>query len=385
MDREDVPADEAHRLAEWRRLEGLEDLSLDIHPEDEMLQGVSEPVRVRPGTERLTYLRTGQEAALVLEHALAAFGRGLAAPTRLLELACGYGRVTRHLRRRLPGNRLVACEIVPAAAEHVAREFGVECVPASADPAAVDWPGRFDVIFVASLFSHLPRVRFEGWLARLRGSLADDGVVVLSTHGLWMPQAPAADGRGFAFNAGSESLSLAGHEYGTTFVEPDEVARLARAAGYADVRWRERELWQLQDLFVLGARPLREARPWRPAPVLDGRIDGLQSGGRELWLHGWVASRDPDQPVERASLHLGPHTLEVAVHPPRREERGPPDPLRRAVSEWHHHAVLPAAFTGRAALALVAQTATARHCVDVRTIDFDRLRLVDNPAVEGSA
>ena len=382
-----LSTDETARLGEWLRLEGLPaDFPLGTHPADEMLAGVAEPSAVRPGSERLAYLRAGQEAALVLEHALASFGRSLAAPARWLELAAGYGRVTRHLLQRLDARRLLVCELVPEALAHVARSFGVEGLASRADPAELVWPGRFDGIVVASLFSHLPRPRFESWLVQLRRALRDDGVLVLSTHGLWLPAAPAADARGFAFHPESESLTLAGEEYGPTWVAPDEVARLARAAGWSDVRWRERELWSLQDLFVMSPAPLREARPWRPAPVLDGAIDGLHAGGangaggaaRELWLHGWVECRDPDQPVTRVTLHLGPASTGVAeLHAPRREERPPPRPARRVVCEWHHHAALPAGLTGRSPLALVAETPTQRRCLDVRTLDLERLRFTD--------
>lgn len=343
-----------------------------------MLPGVAEPTSVPPGRERLVYLRTGLETLVVVEHALAAFGRSLAPPARVLEVACGYGRVTRHLRQRVEARRLVACEIVPAAVAHVAATFGIECVLSDADPARVRWPGRFDLIVVSSLFSHLPRHRFEHWLAALRGTLADDGLLLLSTHGLWMPQAPPGDDRGFAFHPESESLTLEGAEYGTTFVEPGEVARMARAAGYADVRWLERELWKLQDLFVIGAAPLREARPWRPAPVLDGEITGCGGGKGELRLRGWVECRDPDQAVERATLRLdnGP-ALPLELLSPRREEQPPPHPRRRCVADWQVHERLPAGLCGRHTLALIAEGAGQRHVIDVRTVDLDE------PLLEG--
>jgi SAM-dependent methyltransferase len=388
--------DERARLAEWLRLEGLPPgFPLEVHARDEMLPGLAVPSKTRPGRERLTYLRNGQEALLVLQHALAAQGRGLAAPVRLLELACGYGRVTRHLLGRVDAQRLTSCEIVPEAREFVARGLGVECLTSQADPARIAWPGRFDAIFVASLFSHLPRPRFEAWLAALRGAVADDGLAVLSTHGLWLPTAPRDDGHGFAFAPDSESLTLSRAEYGTTCVAPPEVARLARQAGWAEVRWLERELWALQDVFVLAATPLRDpgsaapsqaqAPTWRPAPVLDGAIDGIESrppsaagADREIWLHGWVECRDPDEPVQRATLHLGPGAAgAVELHEARRTLRPPPDPARHSRAEWHHHAAVPAALGGQTTLALVAETATARHCVDVRTLDLQRVRFLD--------
>ena len=356
-----------------------------------MLPGVAEPTSVPPGRERLVYLRTGLETLVVVEHALAAFGRSLAAPARVLEVACGYGRVTRHLRQRVEARRLVACEIVPAAVAHVAATFGIECLLSDADPARVRWPGRFDLIVVSSLFSHLPRHRFEAWLAALRGALADDGLLLLSTHGVWMPQAPPDDGRGFAFHPDSESLTLEGAEYGTTFVEPGEVARTARAAGYADVRWLERELWKLQDLFVIGAAPLREARPWGPAPVLDGGISACLWGGgarggepRELWLEGWVDCHDPDQAVERATLYLDRTPAgDVVLVAPRREQAPPPRPAQRFVAGWHLHAAVPARVAGRHTLALVSDAGGQRRVVDVRTVDFDARRL-DGDTVSGA-
>jgi hypothetical protein len=139
---------------------------------------------------------------------------------------------------------------------------------------------------------------------------------------------------------------------------------------------------------VLGASPRATAGApaagWRPAPALDGAIDGLEarapdSGAeREIWLHGWVECRDPDQPVGRATLHLGEGAAgEVVLHPARRELRPPPDPARHSRAEWHHHAVVPAALGGRTTLSLVAETAVSRQCVDVRTLDLQAARFVD--------
>ena len=380
------PEDEPRRIAQWLRLEGLpRDFLLEIHPRDEMFLGLCAPGAVRPGRERLIYLRNGQEPVDVLEHALAACGRTLGTPARVLELACGYGRVTRHLQRRVATGRLVASEIVPAAREFVTSRFGVECLVSQADPATIRWPGRFDVVFVSSLFSHLPRHRFSAWLAALRRALTDDGVLALSTHGLWMPQAPPHDGHGLAFHPESESLTLDGQEYGTTFVAPEEVERLAREAGFAEVRGLERELWKLQDLFVMSPAPLPAARRWTPAPVLDGAIDGCDFGGGALGgvpgalvMHGWVECRDPQQPIDRVTLHVddvldGP----VALGPSRREEQPPPEPSQRVVASWLLHATVPAGIAGRRTLALVVEAGATRRTVDVRTVDLDERELVD--------
>jgi len=168
-----------------------------------------------------------------------------------------------------------------------------------------------------------------------------------------------------------------------------EALRLARQAGWPEVRWLERELWALQDVFVLGAATRASAAPpaaagWQPAPVLDGAIDGIEArapatgADREIWLHGWVECRDPDQPVRRATLHLGAGAAgEVVLHPARRELRPPPDPARHSRAEWHHHAVVPATLGGRTTLSLMAETASARHCVDVRTLDLQAACFVD--------
>ena len=78
---------------------------------------------------------------------------------------------------------------------------------------------RFDVIFVASLFSHLPERRFVPWLRWLYRRLAPGGVLVVSTHG---PESllpgRALPAGGFHFETLSESRRLTGDEYGSTWV-----------------------------------------------------------------------------------------------------------------------------------------------------------------------
>ena len=371
---------ERARIMEWLRIERLPpEFDVDAHPRDEMLRFLAAAPAVRRGAARLAWLRSGQEAALALDHALRCAGRTFAAPARVLEFASGFGRVTRHLLRWIEPARLTACEIVPEAVEHVARSFGIESLRSCADPASQRWPRRFDVILVASLFSHLPRPRFAGWLSCLRAALADDGVLIFSTHGRSLPIAPPPDDGDFAFVPQSESTTLAPAEYGTSFVEPGSAAAMARAAGFVDLRWRERELWMLQDLFVAGAAPLAGAGRWDPAPILDGAIDGIERGaGGEVWLHGWVASRDPGLPVAQATLHLGRRlAVPATLHPPRREGEALSQPIERVKSEWHVHAKIPRGWSGSVPLALEAGRGDERRAVDVRTIDLATRCFVD--------
>ena len=366
-------SDELLRLSTWRALEALPpDFPLGVHPDDEMLRFLAAAPHLRRGRAGLLYLRSGQEAADALARTLAACERPLAdlpQSAALLEFACGFGRVTRHLARRVGRARLFSCDVVPAAVDHVAAAFGVRSFLSNADPDAIAWPRQFDVIFVASLFSHLSRHRFEAWLRRLRDGLTSDGLLVISTHGRGLPIAPAADGGDFAFVPASESSQFAPDEYGSTFVAPELVARLARAAGFVDVRWRERGLWSLQDLFVASpVRPLPAQFP--AAPLLDGAIDAIEvDRTHAYWLRGWVSSRSEDGPAARAVFHVDGRPVTAAtLHDP--EERVDGAGVRRLLREWHLLGVVPSGVQGRHTVALMAHPSDGTaSCVDVRTIE----------------
>lgn len=225
-------------------------VNCEIHPNDEIFRffyhhpSSGNPVR--------DYLADGWRTLSELMVLLEWVDRPLMRTGSFLEFACGYGRFTRHLARFLDGRRIHAADVMPGSAAFVRERFGVLAFDSSSDPGALELPGTFDVVFVLSLFSHLPATTWRRWLARLFEGVAPDGVLVFSTHGAGFAARHGVplDSSGYHFIASSESDSLDGHEYGTTFTSEafvrDAVAGLpgARVAYFrADHFWSGQDAW----------------------------------------------------------------------------------------------------------------------------------------------
>ena len=76
----------------------------------------------------------------------------------------------------------------------------------------------FDLIYVGSLYSHLPRERFEAYLRRMFDALAPQGLLIFTTHGDAVEPGIPKEPGGFTFVPSSESERLDTQEYGSSFV-----------------------------------------------------------------------------------------------------------------------------------------------------------------------
>lgn len=195
--------------------------------------------------------RTLSELMLLLE----AVDQPLLKTPRVLEFASGHGRFTRHLVKALGAKRVVVSDVVPSAVEFARSTFGVDGFLSASAPEEVQWPGRYDLVFVLSLFSHLPRSTWSRWLKVLYEAVAPGGLLVFSTHGLKAAEFDhvTLEGDGFFFAASSESNAIDAQEYGTTFTAPEFVlARIAETMG-ADklVHTVPVQFWNHQDAYVL--------------------------------------------------------------------------------------------------------------------------------------
>jgi SAM-dependent methyltransferase len=101
-------------------------------------------------------------------------------PRSILDLACGYGRVGRHLASAFLSTRLVWCDV--DGAEFCARTFGGEAIKSDHELLNVELP-RVDAVWVGSLFTHLPEHRARVWLRYIAACLNPGGVMVVTFHG----------------------------------------------------------------------------------------------------------------------------------------------------------------------------------------------------------
>src|SRR6056297_2603034 len=271
-----------------------------IHPSCQMLahslrahQDASMAVSQYFGIALQQY-HTAAEVIRRLEHSCPA--------PRILDFACGYGRLLNLLIHNVPPERIWASEIQSDAVSFAAENFGVHALQSSERPEDFDPGERFDLIWVASLFSHLPPGLFQRWLKRLTELLSPSGVMLFTAHDqALLPAEMDMPEAGILYIEGSENDALSTDIYGTTFVTEGYV-RTAVADMLGDrhscIRL-PRLINYEQDAYVIGGSPDRDLSAFADVPRgLRGWLDERHiSHDGTLHLNGWAASMDNDGPV----------------------------------------------------------------------------------------
>ena len=132
-------------------------------------------------TDVCEYRRTAEEFVGQLGRSLKEAGRDWDTVRCVLEIGCGYGRIVRELRKTVPADRICVSDVIEGGARFTASEFGATQIPIDPGP---EWDGRFDLIYLLSVYSHLPRPAAADHLRRVQSLLAPGGVLVFTTHGL---------------------------------------------------------------------------------------------------------------------------------------------------------------------------------------------------------
>lgn len=341
-----------------------------IDPGDELL--LWERRKGRAADElRATYFRSGHDTLRYVRHALEQAGRRLADQRRVLEFASGHGRVTRFLVRELEPSRITTSEILQGAATFSSATFGVRGLGSTSEPEDLDLGAPFDLVFVISLFSHLPEEKFRRFLAALYGMLAPDGLLLFSTHGPAVVPGVTVDERGIGYDEGSESLALDASEYGTTAVTPAFVERVAAEVGVAHLYALERGLWGFQDFYFASREPVPSLERWRHAPIPRGSVErcALDDAGN-VEIGGWVRLPADAGAVARVTLVMdGVRRVDAELRPlerPLAEHEGG-DAMRQ--TDWFVAGPLGEAEAGDHTLAVVAETTDGeRGCFAVTAL-----------------
>jgi SAM-dependent methyltransferase len=251
-----MPYDIDSVASRWRRYEAA-GVSRQIASHDAMFDGNIDH-----------YLRVGKSAVATIAVALLAVRRS--SVSSVLDLPCGAGRVTRHLRLFFPDAELFVSDLDKRGENFAAKTFRATTIEASPD---FDKPltRAFDVIFCGSLLTHLPEPRFIRALEWLCNSLAPDGLLVVTIHGRradhaernfnhhinaadWERTRAAAMSRGFGF---VETEQRGGARYGFSLTAPSWVLRMIemqphlRIVSYQEAAWSDH-----QDALVVQRKPL---------------------------------------------------------------------------------------------------------------------------------
>jgi SAM-dependent methyltransferase len=102
----------------------------------------------------------------------------------ILDFGCGAGRSLTYLVNAFPRAGVAGYDPSPESIR-----LAVEREPAAT--ATFDWAtverSRFDVVFCANVFHHVPREQLPAWLERCRDVLAPGGSLFIFEHNPWNP------------------------------------------------------------------------------------------------------------------------------------------------------------------------------------------------------
>jgi 2-polyprenyl-3-methyl-5-hydroxy-6-metoxy-1,4-benzoquinol methylase len=221
-----------------------------------------------------------------------------ARPRRMLDFASGYGRLTRFLVHQHLADAVTVSDILEGGMEFQAQQFGVRTILSTVNPEDFVAPETYDVIFVASLFTHLPPVTFTRWLRRLAELLTPQGLLLFSVHDESI--APEGVAEGIAFASYSESRVLDASDYGSTWVTESFVREQVRGIGASWTCVRlPRALSDWQDVYVVSPAPIANPQPRRTP---KGFIERVEVGEEGIHFDGWATVGD--EAPERVDVRI---------------------------------------------------------------------------------
>ncbi len=211
----------------------------EIHEEDDLLHYGLDVASAEPAFRYYRaaqgYFAGGEWNAAEVESALAEVGCSLRDVASFLEFACGYGRLTRHFVNWISPSRITVSDIDRQAVDFVTQEFGVRGFYSAPTPGELTDNGRYEVIVVVSLFSHLPIHNWGPWLRRMNEMVDPGGFLLFSTLGMhaWdvnvsevAKEAFEAKAEGFLYREQNETRGrLSTDIYGMSYVSERFVER----------------------------------------------------------------------------------------------------------------------------------------------------------------
>lgn len=272
---------------------------LSVHPDDEMM-AVHVEFAPTPAIGAMEYFRTGLVVSDTFRSVVDQWCPG--GPDRILDFACGYGRSLRFTIQDFGADRVWGSDILPGAVRHIGDQLGAHAVPSAGQPEDLDpeLDGPFDVIFVSSLFTHLPERTFGRWLRALYERLEPSGLLAFSVHGETLANSgQQLPPEGILFGETTEIDALDPQDYGVAIVNEGFVAGAIRAAtGHETFRRLPVTLAFGQDLYLVPRSGAADAERLDGLVVrhgAQGHVDEcrIEEPGRVL-LSGWATTQDGD-------------------------------------------------------------------------------------------
>lgn len=160
----------ADRLERYHRVK----VPSEICPDDGMLDP-DHPAAIE------AYMYAGSDAIDII--ATSMILNSMTSAPSVLDLPCGFGRVTRHLRAFLPDSSIFVADLEAEGTRFCQQNLGVAALEASEDFDSFDLGRSFDLIWSGSLLTHFDRDRFIAALHFFARSLTPRGIAIVTLHG----------------------------------------------------------------------------------------------------------------------------------------------------------------------------------------------------------
>jgi SAM-dependent methyltransferase len=171
LTREQLTMDQVSEFLDGASLEIIR----DIAPDDPMYEYAPD-----------YYFKAGQLALRNIR--LAMLAAQVQKVDRILDFACGSGRVLRILKAAFPNAHLTACDVQPDAVEFCVNTFGATGVTSAYEPEDVELEGNYDLIWCGSLLTHVDADRWVRFVKLFESTLAPGGVAVFTTYGRFIAE-----------------------------------------------------------------------------------------------------------------------------------------------------------------------------------------------------
>jgi len=213
------------------------------------------------------YLLTGLNGKNIVQKVIDAHFENSQKVNKILDFASGYGRVTRFLCAEYSAEKIWASEIKPKALDFIHRQFLCSTIQSGFVPEDFNAGHQFEVIYVGSLFSHLPEDLFKRWLKTLYSLLSETGILILSTHDISLIN--KNDKNAFVFIEDSEDQMFKevddhikdAAKYGAAYLGKNRMNKILEQVGVKKeqyVRFK-RVLSNVQDVYVIGKNKIKLA------------------------------------------------------------------------------------------------------------------------------
>ena len=269
------------------------DLVTDLAPGDTMFQGDSEH-----------YLGVGLSALRVIEDAFL----GAPEPRRILDLPCGFGRVTRVLRARFPAAEITVCDLDRPGVDFASARFAARGVYSRVNFRDLELGAVFGLIWVGSLVTHLPEHQTRQFLDFAARHMGPASRLVVTSHGGYVAERlrrstyglTEAAARGLLAQFRMDGYGFRGYSgdqhYGISLSSRAWFEQALSDGPLCLHSYRERGWDEHQDTLVLRRRA--ENGRWRPA------LDRLLNRSREAatWFERSGSAPIPPLAEQQAAL-----------------------------------------------------------------------------------